>query len=287
MLESVISRDTGSVAELYASVSRGHLERLCIALHGEKGPVGVVAGTLPAGIPNIATDRLLASATLAWGLNAVGREVVLISDHHDEPALRATVMMLDAAHAVTEITYVPAKRACRGPLRETLAGLGQAIFVDRIGPNSHGQYVGAGAGALNSVGAPLEEIASFSGIRTAGIIADKTKIGAGNLRGRTVAGGTEGACIVAVDDLIVSPIASWAAWAILAGLAILDTSLIDRLALVMREQLYVALLRGIAPDAVLEGLFAPEVYPSVLEAMKEIAGIGEGAGRDVALEDEP
>ncbi len=223
-IEALIHVDVGrNIANLCAA-AKGGLYAAATAL-AEARNVGVITGFyVPRGTPPAAeTDGPVGAALLLHGLAAIGIPGRLATD---TPCASACAAALRAANLTTPLDIVPLDTPLT-PLIQTWrkAGITHALSIERCGKAADGRPHNLTGLDIGAHTAPLDDLFTAGPWPTIGIGDGGNEIGMGNLPpaliAQNIANGEAIACTTPATHLIVAGVSNWAAYALLAALAVL------------------------------------------------------------------
>jgi hypothetical protein len=225
-LESVIYKDTGTRAEVFASAAVGGLARAVELAAGSERPAVVTGFTVPTnnglqpetdGPPGAAAlaAYLSTTTTCCFVTDEPNRAVCLSALRTYDPESRVDFL-------VSEIGSVD---VIAEQLKERTTDC--IIFVERPGANESGRYLSMRGVDLTANTAPFDRLIPAGGWATIGIGDGGNEVGMGTIDSTDLSGVEFADLIHAVartDALVVGGTSNWAAWALIAALSAIEGS---------------------------------------------------------------
>jgi hypothetical protein len=226
-IEDVIHRDVGRGMDAVFQAARGGLWGAAGALARAEAPrIGLITGFfVPGGDPPAAeTDGPGGAALLALGFVGAGLRCRLATDTVCEQACRVGLDRAGAG-AVPIDPVAPDEGVDSVVERWRRDGIDWVIAIERCGPAADGRARNMRGTDISSCAAPLDRLFAAGPWRTIGIGDGGNEIGMGVVPRRLIAGhvrlGEQIGCVVPADFLVAAGVSHWAAYAMLAALAML------------------------------------------------------------------
>jgi D-glutamate cyclase len=250
------ARDVSSLGAAVAG-SLGSLAALLAGAAAGGGRIGLVTGVHIAWAPRPAaeTDGPVGAAVLARALALLGGEPVVLTDTWCGPVVDACLADVGCAPAV-----VLPGTATEDDVRAVVDGLGLAalVAVERLGPNRHGRVLTMRAVDITASTAPLHAAFGLPGLPTGAVGDGGNEIGMGalplHLVAAAVAHGTEIACRVPVDHLVVAGTSNWGCYGLVAALVRAAPHRAGALVELLDPRLDVALLTAASAAGGIDGV---------------------------------
>ena len=223
-IEALIHRDVGRGMDAVFRATQGGLWRAAAALAASPAPrIGLITGFFVPGAdpPAAETDGPAGAALMARGFVHAGLSCRLATDTLCQSACRVA---LNAAGAALVPIDAVAPNGSVDMLIDLWRqqGIDWVIAIERCGPAADGRMRNMRGGDISAYAAPLDRLFSAGPWRTIGIGDGGNEIGMGHAPvAASVPLGDVTGCVVPADFLIAAGVSHWAAYAMLAALAVL------------------------------------------------------------------
>ncbi len=228
-IEALIHEDVGRNAKALFAASQGGLWRAAAALASDGTPrIGLLTGFyVPDGDPPAAeTDGPVGTALLAAGLTRAGVACRVLTD---VPCASGCAAALHGAG----VGFLPLDVMTLGSASDATitawrtADITWAIAIERCGRSADGTMRNMRGRDIGAHAQPLDDVFSAGPWRTIGVGDGGNEIGMGALPPGLVAAeityGARIACVTQADHLVMAGVSHWAAWGLIAALALLRT----------------------------------------------------------------
>jgi hypothetical protein len=280
LLESAVLRDTGRRVEMLAGHAIGGLAAAATALTSASSVAIVTGFAVPS--PRGAapeTDGPIGAAAVAHLLEGAGRRWVMVTDAVNSDVCAGALAAHDLPQSMMIATTDREVDRARADL--DAQGVTLLVFIERLGPNSRGQYLSMAGIDMSAETARLDRLLE-GGTRSIGIGDGGNEIGMGRVPPDAVASaihrGEDIHCVVPTDALILAGVSNWGAWALVGAAALVSDPFRDPAAAALSMDLWREALRLMVEAGAVDGVtlsqslsvdgLDPEIHEAVLSTIR-------------------
>jgi hypothetical protein len=214
----ILDRDRRGISELRAHLAHDFCDRASDVVLDNPGTVAIVTGFYILSAGATETDGPPGAVAIGRALEALGREVVYVTDLHSSAIIRV------AAGSAARIVEFPMAddEASKRFAQDLLSELGPSVVIaiERCGMTADGHYRNMHGKDISDFNARTDYL--FEGQpKTVGIGDGGNEIGMGNLASAVTDVSTlvKEPCVTRVSELIISSVSNWGGYGLVAAMS--------------------------------------------------------------------